>query len=542
MTLTRPCTCDRFAAGFPYRPGRDCSKCWMYAHRPAIRQAWGGNPDDCAAMLSVRPDMHPTELADLLAGPPLAMPDGWRFWPSIQAAHRILVERCLTTMPCYPEGRFSGRGAIICGGGRYEAGVYVACRMLRHVGWEHPMQVWHRGQDEPVSDRVRRLPGVEVVDAEAHPARAERRHLAGWEVKSFAILNCPFEEVLYLDADCYPIFNPDTCFAPAHNPHGIVTWPDSELADNAIHWPTYGLASDGKTSLNGGHYVLVKRRAWPVFHLSAHFDNHSEFYYWGSIFNVAVGAFGDQEHIRIALHMLGVPYHRYAARPISCVYDSYVQAGPHGAPLFVHRFGNKFGLPGQFGSPPRWYAGDLPMEATAWQYFLQWLTEPPAQPSIPEEVPGWFSTAECELWSRCCRDRDVLELGRYQGRSTTAAALTARRVVSIDVGADTPADFWLQRYGVRHKVWLRQGSFADLISDSGGPFSACLIGGAHDLANLHAEIAAVVPHLKPGAVIGFHGYSAAAFPEVRKIVEAVAARQGWHRLDRADSLDVFVTS
>ena len=112
------------------------------------------------------------------------------------------------------------------GGGSYEAGAYVACQMLRHVGWTHPIQVWHRGPGEPVSARVRRLPGVEVVDAEAHPARPGRRILGGWESKVFAILNSPFEEVLFLDADCYPIYDPDECFRPAHNPHGIVTWPE----------------------------------------------------------------------------------------------------------------------------------------------------------------------------------------------------------------------------------------------------------------------------------------------------------------------------
>lgn len=42
MKPYRPCVCDRFVAGQPYVQGRDCPKCWLFAHRPAVRKAWGG--------------------------------------------------------------------------------------------------------------------------------------------------------------------------------------------------------------------------------------------------------------------------------------------------------------------------------------------------------------------------------------------------------------------------------------------------------------------------------------------------------------------
>ena len=151
MTPNRPCVCDRYLPGRAYRAGRDCPKCWMFAHRPAARRAWGGDPEVCASLIAARRRMSAVELADLLAGPPPFLPEGWRLWPATREAHLILVDRFLAAMPSYPDGRFAGRAAVLCGGGRYEAGAYVACRMLRHVGWKHPIQVWHRGADEPVS-------------------------------------------------------------------------------------------------------------------------------------------------------------------------------------------------------------------------------------------------------------------------------------------------------------------------------------------------------------------------------------------------------
>ncbi len=539
MRTARPCRCDRFLPGRLYREGRDCAKCWMFAHRPAVRRAWGGDPADCDALLAARRRLSAAELADLLEGPPALMPDGWRLWPAAREAHLMLAERFLANLPPYPEGRFAGRGAVLCGGGAYEAGAYVACRMLRHVGWPHPIQVWHRGPAEPVSDRVRRLPGVEVMDAEAHPARAARRRTGGWESKLFAVINSPFEEVLYLDADSYPVADPDECFLPQHNPHGITTWPDVPVVDHAVHWPTYALEPDGRTPLNGGHYLFVKRRAWPVLQLSAHYDDHSDYYYSYTSFGLQVGAFSDQEQLRVALHKLGAPSHRFAERPLDCAHEGYVQAGPHGRPLFVHRVANKLAPPGLFGRPPAWHPGGLPMEATVWRYFLEWLTKPAPSGDFPDEVPGWFTRAEAELWTEWCRGRDVLELGRHHGRSTVVAARAARRVVSIDRESAAPADLWLQRYGVRHKVWLREGEFATLAPTSGGPFSACLIDGSHDVASVAADVAAAAPHLAAGAVVGFHAYGDPDCPDVRSAADGAAKRYGWRPVGRADCLAVF---
>ncbi len=538
MSITRPCHCDRFLHGRLYVEGRDCAKCWMFAHRRSVRKAWGANPADCDSLFAARQSMSAADLADLLEGPQALMPDGWRLWPTTRQAHRILAERFLAKMPPYPAGRFAGRGAIICGGGAYEAGTYVACRMLQCVGWRHPIQVWHRGAAEPVSDRVRHLPGVEVVDAEAHAARPAQRILGGWESKTFAIINCPYEEVLYLDADSYPIYDPDECFHPANNPHGIVTWPDAPVVDHAIDWPTYGLTPDGQTGLNGGHYIFTKRLAWPVLQLAAHYDAHSDYYYWRSAHDVQVGGFSDQEQMRAALHKLRAPFHRYTQRPLNCDLHSYVQGGPNGRPLFVHRHSNKFAEPGQFPLPLRWYPGSLPMEATAWRFFLEWLTAPSVSSVFPEEAPGSFTRDECELWSRACQDRVVLELGRQQCRATVVAAQAARRVVSIDLDSAASADFWLQRFGVCHQVWLREGESEALIPSSGGPFSACLIH-CHDRCQVELDIAAVLPHLTPGAVIGFHYYGSQTHADVRTVVDDAARRLDWRHVGFADSLAVF---
>lgn len=543
MSVARPCTCDRFHPGRPFHEGRDCPKCWMFAHRPEVRRAWGGNPKDCLSLYTASQKTPVEELVDLLDGPRVHLPEDWRHWPSMVEAHLILVERFLQKMPTYPAGNFSGRGAVICGGGPYEPGIYVACNMLRLVGWEYPIQVWHRGEAEPISDQIRKLEQVEVINTETHPARYERRTFGGWQAKSFALIHCPFEEILYFDADAYPVAALDDCFSERHNPHGIVTWPDTPWGDHTPQWHSYGLAPDGQLSLNGGHYILEKRKAWSVLQLVGHYDNYSDYYYCQhKQCKEDVGGYGDQDQMRAALHKLQFPIHRYTPRPLLCDGQSYIQAGPDGSPLFVHRFFNKFALPEEFHCPPNWHANTLPMEATAWSYFLEWMNKPILDENVYSEVPGWFTQEECDLWHRTCQGRKVLELGRHLGRSTCVAALSASKVVSIDRDSEYAAEMWLQRCGVRQKVWLRRGVFADLVPSSGGPFSACLVDGAHDEQNVQLDIDTILPHLEPGARIGFHDYADPAFPDVKPVVDISARKHGWRFIEQSGYLAIFEVS
>jgi len=116
---------------------------------------------------------------------------------------QMACERYLQTIPEYP-GDCRGRGIVICGGGvRYFTNAWVCINMLRRLGCRLPVELWHLGPrelDRKMKGLLAPL-GVECVDAfrvrQKHPVRK----LGGWELKPYAILHCPFEEVLLLDAD-----------------------------------------------------------------------------------------------------------------------------------------------------------------------------------------------------------------------------------------------------------------------------------------------------------------------------------------------------
>lgn len=151
----------------------------------------------------------------------------WNCWTNVKLAHQLEAERFLSELGPYPGG-FAGRGVVIVGGGKYLPSAFVCARMLRQVGCRLPVQLWHLGDEEWDGryDDLLRGHGVERVDATAHPAAAATRGLCPFpdaarhrgpvhppfQLKSFAALHCPFEEVLVLDADVYPAADPTPLF------------------------------------------------------------------------------------------------------------------------------------------------------------------------------------------------------------------------------------------------------------------------------------------------------------------------------------------
>ena len=109
---------------------------------------------------------------------------------------RAVADESVRTAPAWPEGRFGGRGIVICGGGdRYFPSAWVCIRMLRQLGCELPIELWQLWSSE-LSEPLRRLverQGVRCVDASAVRRQFPVRILNGWELKPFAILHSAFE-------------------------------------------------------------------------------------------------------------------------------------------------------------------------------------------------------------------------------------------------------------------------------------------------------------------------------------------------------------
>jgi Mannosyltransferase putative len=274
----------------------------------------------------------------------------------------------LAAVPKYPKGRYKGRGVVIAGGGdRYFASLYVTIRALRHVGCRLPIQVWYLGRlDEMPAEKQAILApyGVECVDADEVRLRHPARMLNGWELKVFATLHSPFEEILFLDADCYPCRRPDFLFGlDDYREHGAIFWPDMATFDERLKWPAFGVPDPQRPgSVESGQYVVHKRLAWQPLNLAWFYNDHSDYYYRY--------CYGDKHTFEVAWARCGRPFAMWQPHA-QWWHVAYVHPGPDGRPLFVHRCADKFRIGRQDYVTEQVYEGpvfhaDLPLERECW--------------------------------------------------------------------------------------------------------------------------------------------------------------------------------
>jgi len=253
----------------------------------------------------------------------------------------LACEKFIETIPPCPRG-YEGRGIVICGGGlRYFTSAWVCIKMLRRLGSRLPIQMWYLGGKE-MDDSMKALLeplGVESVDACQMRGRFPTRTLRGWELKAYAILHCPFREILLLDADNVPVVDPEFLFSTSQFQRtGAIFWPDYVRGKNRkakTIWRSCGLAQPEEPEFESGQIVVDKERCWRALRLSLWFNENSDFYY--------DYVHGDKETFHLAFRKLKQAY-ALVPRPVHRLKATMCQHDFEGRRIFQHRNTDKWDL------------------------------------------------------------------------------------------------------------------------------------------------------------------------------------------------------
>jgi hypothetical protein len=156
----------------------------------------------------------------------------------------------------------------------------------------------------------------------------------------------------------------------------------------------------------------------------------------------------------------------------------------------------------------------------------------------PEGVPGWLSHREGQALFDHSRGNDVLELGRYHGKSTCSILQSCARLVSVDRISTSYAEQWIERLNLfRERVDLIQGEFKSIAGT--GPYDLILIDGEHNRSNVSEDIKTALPLLSDFGVLAFHDFLQPRWPDVQRVVDEFALAHRWKRLGQHDTLAFF---
>lgn len=361
--MPRPCVLDHSP-----RP-RACRVCQLCADPSEVglfhRQLWDEPEPDGLFAIPPAPQAR-----DLLPNVPDPIPDpelkplpwNWARLPSVIERHRAAFIR-VAQAPLVPPPR-KGRGVLLLGGGKFWPGNVLAVKMLRDTGCTLPIQIWHRGDEEPVwPDNLAGFSDVEIRNLK--DIRPAPRRLLGWESKTVAMLASGWERIFFHDADAYCVADPAPVLDRLSPAEPFLFWEDLPGTQWAVNWSTWGLEGSAIPPIQGGQIAIHLPHFWREFVLSYWLNQHSDFSYSHQ--------YGDQDAWRVALTVTGGRY--------SCigpaVWDDVAFICSAGdSPLVVHRCQAKMFypedvIPGDHMSNRR--LDRLPGEAKAWAHWNELL-------------------------------------------------------------------------------------------------------------------------------------------------------------------------
>ena len=240
---------------------------------------------------------------------------------AMKKAHQNIVNTLQSDLPqiAYePETR----GLVTTAGGKYLPVFVISLRMLRRTGSSLPMEVFLASEDEyepEICDNV--LPDLNArcvvlsrITSQV-PATASIQH---YQLKCFAMLFSSFEEILFLDADAFPIYDPAMLFeAEPFVSSKFVLWPDfwastaSPLYYKIANVPQPAMSA--RQSSETGEIIVSKRVHAASLMLATYYNYYGPSHYYILLSQGAPGE-GDKETFAAAADALGQNYYHVSEK------------------------------------------------------------------------------------------------------------------------------------------------------------------------------------------------------------------------------------
>lgn len=259
------------------------------------------------------------------------------------------------------------RGIVSTAGGAYLPVFVTSLHMLRKTGSTLPVEIFVADASEYDAFICGSLlPSLNarcivLDDILAHSPLAEG--LKKYQFKIFSLLFSSFEEVLFLDADAFPMHDPAHLFASEpFTSSGLITWPDFW---QVTYHPSFFEVSSQElpstfryASTESGQLIVSKRSHAKMLLLSAYYNFYGPTHYYPLLSQGHPGE-GDKETFIAPSLILGLPFYAVSTGPAVFGYKT-ADGGWEGgvimqtSPIWDSKIpeGESFGWGGKPNAPP----------------------------------------------------------------------------------------------------------------------------------------------------------------------------------------------
>lgn len=227
---------------------------------------------------------------------------------------------------------WNGRGIVMPAGGiSILTNAYINIRYIKDfLGSKLPIEVWYLGQKEYykpiIEDLANRYNDIKFINTFDILEKFPFKNISGWPLKSYAMFHSSFEEIVYLDSDCFIQVKPEKIFEyeiykehealfcsdiEVQNPKRIPyvnnmlgTWipqqKDWDYTKSNPIWDILGIEEQSGTEIESGLIVINKLKHMQSLLVSRFLNENNDITY-----NYL---YGDKDTYRLAFHKTKTKY------------------------------------------------------------------------------------------------------------------------------------------------------------------------------------------------------------------------------------------
>ncbi|TVY33426.1 Alpha-1,2-mannosyltransferase [Lachnellula occidentalis] len=241
---------------------------------------------------------------------------------SMKGAHEWFLTQMRSNPPKL-QYTLNTRGIVTSGGGKYFPVLLVSLRMLRRTGSTLPVEIFLRNRDEyeelACEVLFKDLGAKCVILSEFVGTSKIQFNFEHYQIKSFGLLFSSFEEILFLDADNFPVYKPDDLFeAEVYKQRGMVLWPDYWQCTSSPYFnQVTGLdenALQDRPTIETGQMLVDKKKHADTLSLAGYYNAYGDKYFYRLLSQGGAGE-GDKETFAAAALVLNNSFYTMSERP-----------------------------------------------------------------------------------------------------------------------------------------------------------------------------------------------------------------------------------